>query len=179
MNLDRTPPPNPYDHLPALPELSLTSSDIVAGAPIDMVHVHDSAGGQNLSPQLAWTDFPTGTASFAVTCFDPDAPTASGWWHWLAFNIPASTTELGRGAGDASGSGLEPGVVQGRTDFGSYGYQGSAPPPGDYPHRYFFAVHALDVPTLDLGPDTPAAVVGFHLVAHGLARATIAPTFRH
>lgn len=179
MNLDRTPPPNPYDHLPAVPDFQVSSQDASDGHPIPMFAVHDSAGGQNLSPHLAWSGFPAATQSFAVTCFDPDAPTISGWWHWQAFNIPGSVTELPRGAGAADGTGMPGGAVQTRTDFGTNGYQGSAPPPGDYPHRYFFVVHALDVPALDLGPDTPAAIVGFHLTAHGLARATMMLTYQH
>ena len=179
MNLDRTPPPDPYQFLPAVAEFSVTSADFTDGAPLDMAQVHDSAGGGNRSPSLSWRGFPTATQSFAVTCFDPDAPTAAGWWHWQAINIPVSVAELPTGAGTADNAGMPGGTVQMRTDFGTHGYQGCAPPQGDYPHRYFFVVHALDVPALDLGPQTSNAVVGFHLVAHGLARATIVGTFRH
>jgi Raf kinase inhibitor-like YbhB/YbcL family protein len=114
-----------------------------------------------------------------VTCFDPDAPTHSGWWHWIAVNIPADVTSLPRGAGAADGSGMPKGVVQLRTDYGSYGYGGAAPPPGDHDHRYYFAVHALDVDTLDLTPDTPAAIAGFNLTAHTIARGVLVATFAH
>jgi len=179
MDLRRTPPPNPYDHLPAVPSFTLSSQDLVAGEPIGKRHVHDSAGGANLSPQLSWTGFPAQTQSFAITCFDPDAPTASGWWHWLVTDLPASTTSLPRGAGNPAGSGLPASAVQFRTDYGSGGYQGAGPPPGDHPHRYYFVVHALDAPALGLATDTPAAIVGFHLTAHALARATLVVTYQH
>ena len=179
MSLDRTPPPNPYDHLPPLPSFTVTSKDFVDGGPLPLAHAHDSAKGGNDSPQLSWSGFPAETQSFAVTCFDPDAPTGSGWWHWLVTNIPADVTELATGAGAPDGSGLPAGAVQFRTDYGTSGYQGSGPPPGDYPHRYFFVVHALDVPQLNLAPGTPAAIVGFHLTAHGIARGTIVGTYAH
>lgn len=179
MRLHRTPPPSPYDHLPAVASFDVTSEDLLDGAPIDIRHVHDSAGGGNTSPQLSWSGFPPQTQSFAITCFDPDAPTASGWWHWLVADIPAEVTSLPRGAGAPDGSGLPQGAVQFRTDYGSHGYQGSAPPPGDHPHRYYFVVHALDVPALGLSADTPAAIVGFHLTAHALARGAIMATYQH
>jgi Raf kinase inhibitor-like YbhB/YbcL family protein len=133
--------------------------------------------GGNLSPQLAWSGFPAATRSFTVTCFDPDAPTTSGWWHWLVVDIPVGVTELARGAGTADGSALPAGAFQVRTDFGTAGYGGSAPPPGDHPHRYLFAVHAVDADTLGVGPDVTAAAVGFHLTFHTLARAVVAPVY--
>ncbi len=179
MDLTRTPPPNPYDHLPAVASFTLTSTDLVDGGTVGLDHVHDSAGGSNVSPHLSWSGFPAPTASFAVTCFDPDAPTGSGWWHWLVADLPAGVTQLPRGAGAPDGSGLPAGAVQFRTDYGSHGYQGSGPPPGDHPHRYIFVVHALDVPALGLAADTPAAIVGFHLTAHTLARATLVATYAH
>lgn len=179
MHLHRTRPPSPYDHLPAVPSFPVTSDDLTDGAPIDRLHVHDSAGGGNVSPQLSWSGFPAQTRSFAVTCYDPDAPTGSGWWHWIVTDIPVTTTSLPRGAGAPDGSGLPSGAVQFRTDYGSPGYQGSAPPPGDHPHRYYFVVHALDTPSLGLAPDTPAAIVGFHLTAHAVARGVIVGTYQH
>jgi len=179
MDLQRTPPPNPYDHLPAVPALVVTSEDLTDGGVVPLVHCHDGSGGENVSPQLSWSGFPATTRSFAVTCFDPDAPTGSGWWHWILTDLPSSVTSLPRGAGTPDGSQLPDGAVQHRTDYGSYGYQGSGPPHGDYPHRYFFAVHALDTPSLGLAADTPAAIVGFHLTAHAVARGTLVATFQH
>jgi len=179
MVLHRTPPPSPYDHLPAVPSFVVSSEDLADGGVLPLLHVHESAGGGNTSPQLSWSGHPAAARSFAVTCFDPDAPTASGWWHWLLADLPAEVMSLPRGAGAADGSGLPPAVVQYRTDYGSHGYQGAAPPHGDHDHRYFFVVHALDVPSLGLPPDTPAAVVGFHLNAHALARAVLVATYKH
>ncbi len=179
MDLTRTRPPNPYDFLPPVPVFGLASEDLSDGGVVDMRCVHDSAAGGNASPQLSWSGFPEATRSFAVTCFDPDAPTVSGWWHWLLADLPRSTTVLGHGAGAPDGSRLPSSAVQFRTDYGSYGYQGAAPPPGDFPHRYFYVVHALDVASLGLAADTPAAIVGFHLTAHALARATLMATYQH
>jgi Raf kinase inhibitor-like YbhB/YbcL family protein len=176
VNLDRTPPPNPYDHLPQVPGFSVTSAEVTDGEPLDLAQVHHSADGGNTSPSLAWSGAPAGTQSFAVTCYDPDAPTGSGWWHWLVADLPAGTTALPAGAG--GGTGLPDGAVQFRTDYGTHGYQGAAPPPGDHPHRYYFVVHALDTAELGLGADTPAAVVGFHQTAHALARATVVGTYQ-
>lgn len=159
--------------------MDLTSDDISHGTACSMRHVHHSAGGENLSPQLSWSGFPEQTRSFAITCFDPDAPTHSGWWHWAAVNIPADVTSLPQGAGAEDGSGMPEGTVQFRTDYGTPGYQGASPPPGDHDHRYYFAVHALDVDHLDLAPDTPPAIVGFHLTAHTIARGVLVVTFAH
>lgn len=179
MQLHRTPPPSPYEHLPAVADFEVTSEDVVDGAPIAAAHAHDSVGGRNMSPQLSWSGFPAQTRSFAITCFDPDAPTGCGWWHWIVADVPLQVTSLPHGAGAADGAGLPHGAVQFRTDYGSYGYQGAAPPQSDQPHRYFFVVHALDVPSLGLAADTPAAIVGFHLTAHALARGILVGTYQH
>ncbi len=132
--------------------------------------------GDNLSPHLAWDDIPAGTKSFVVTCYDPDAPTGSGWWHWVVANIPANVSELATGAG----SGLAPlptGAIQTRTDFGKAGYGGAAPPQGET-HRYLFSVHALDVDTIDVDEGASGAMVGFNVHFHRLASATITVNYR-
>jgi Raf kinase inhibitor-like YbhB/YbcL family protein len=134
------------------------------------------AGG-NKSPHLKWSGAPAGTKSFAVTCYDPDAPTGSGFWHWLMVNIPADITELAPGAGSAGGK-LPAGVLQTRTDFGTPGYGGPCSPPGDHPHRYFFAVHAVGAETLPVTADTAAAVVGFNLHFQTLAKAELMGLFK-
>tara|TARA_R110002051_G_scaffold3190_2_gene17290 strand:- start:2102 stop:2581 length:480 start_codon:yes stop_codon:yes gene_type:complete len=130
----------------------------------------------NSSPHLRWSGAPAGTRSFAVTCYDPDAPTGSGFWHWTVANIPADVTEL---LEDASSGGLPRGAVEGRTDFGAPGYGGAAPPPGHGPHRYIFTVFAVDVPQLDVTPDNSGAVFGFNLHFHTLAKASLTATYEN
>lgn len=130
------------------------------------------AGG-NKSPHLKWDGAPAGTKSFAVTCFDPDAPTGSGFWHWLVANIPAGVTELPLDAGSAASALLPAGALQTRTDFGKPGYGGPCPPPGDHPHRYLFTVFAVSQEKLPVNADTSAAVVGFQLNFNTLAKATL------
>jgi Raf kinase inhibitor-like YbhB/YbcL family protein len=134
------------------------------------------AGG-NVSPHLQWSGAPAGTRSFAVTCFDPDAPTGSGFWHWLVVNIPANITELPKGVGNRGGK-LPAGSLQTRTDFGAPGYGGPCPPEGDHPHRYIFTVHAVGVEKLDVEADTSAAVVGFNLHFNTLAKVSIMGLFK-
>lgn len=126
--------------------------------------------GENKSPAISWSGAPRDTKSYAVTIYDPDAPTGSGWWHWVAFNIPADVTSLPT---NASAEGMPEGAVQSRNDYGTETYGGPCPPEGDKPHRYLITVHALDVETLDLKPDTPAAQVGFYLYSHRLGKATV------
>ncbi|MEU6231509.1 YbhB/YbcL family Raf kinase inhibitor-like protein [Kitasatospora sp. NPDC047058] len=162
-------PPLPYEFLPQVPSFELTSEDFTDGGGLAEEFIH--AGG-NLSPQLAWAGLPEGTRSIAVTCFDPDAPTGSGWWHWLALNLPAGTTGLARGAGSSDADLPGERSFHGPNDFPGNKYDGAAPPPGA-PHRYAFAVHALDVAELDVAADTPAAQIGFHVTFHTLARAVI------
>jgi Raf kinase inhibitor-like YbhB/YbcL family protein len=173
MSLERPIAPDPYDLLPPVPSFELTSEDVQDGQPMDAVFAHDSVGGDNVSPQLAWSGFPPEARSFVVTCFDPDAPTGSGFWHWVLVDLPTSVTQLPRGAGSgASGSAFSV-----RNDYGDRAYGGAAPPPGDRPHRYVFAVHALDVDELSVTPEASPAYVGFNLAFHTLARATLRPTY--
>jgi Raf kinase inhibitor-like YbhB/YbcL family protein len=174
MSLDRPIAPDPYDLLPPVPSFTLTSDDLQDGQPLEPAHAHESVGGQNRSPHLAWSGFPSETRGFVVTCFDPDAPTGSGFWHWILVNLPASVTELPNGAGAADVHG----GFHVRNDYGTKAYGGSAPPAGDRPHRYVFAVHAIDVEGLDVTPDVSPAVVGFNLAFHTLARATLRATFQ-
>ncbi len=171
MSLDRPVAPDPYSLLPKVGSFEVTSTDIADGAPVAARYAHLSAGGDNVSPQLAWAGFPAGTKSFVVSCFDPDAPTPSGFWHWMLVNVPAGVTSLSAGAE------VPPGSFCVANDFGDQGYDGPAPPPGDQVHRYFFVVHAVDLERLDVGPDSSAAVVSFNLAFHTLARAIITPTF--
>jgi Raf kinase inhibitor-like YbhB/YbcL family protein len=127
--------------------------------------------GSNVSPALAWSGAPDGTRSFAVTCFDPDAPTGSGFWHWLVVNIPPDVTALAAGAG--SGDGLPKGALQTRTDFGAPGYGGPCPPEGDHPHRYLFTVYAVSADALPVEAETSAAVIGFQLNFNTLEKASL------
>lgn len=172
MSLERPISPDPYDFLPAVPAFTVTSNDLSEGQPIDIRHAHASAGGQNLSPHLTWSGFPATTRGFVVTCFDPDAPTVSGFWHWVLVDVPATVTEL------PTDSVLPPGAFCVRNDFGERGYGGPAPPGGDRPHRYYFVVHATDVEHLAVTPDSPPAVVGFNLAFHTVARASLLATFQ-
>ncbi len=129
--------------------------------------------GKNLSPHLKWTAGPKDTKSYAVTVYDPDAPTGSGWWHWVVYNIPASVTELAVGAGDANGKRLPQGAVQGRTDFGTHEFGGACPPEGGRTHRYIFTVFALKTEKIDVPTDASAALIGFMLNANTLDVASL------
>lgn len=169
---------DPYANLPQLPTFTLTSTDLADGQTLSTPQVSGvmGAGGEDVSPQLSWHGFPSETASFAVTCYDPDAPTAAGFWHWAVYNIPASTTSLPTGAGDPNGAGLPEGAITLPNDVGATRYIGAAPPAGHGPHRYFFVVHAVDV--ADLGTEIPSAtVLGFNLFSHAIARAILVGHF--
>ena len=164
----------------AAPALELKSPDISDGAKIAETFVFNSFGctGKNVSPALNWSGAPAGTKSFAVTAFDPDAPTGSGFWHWVIFNIPADATGLPQGAGDAKSGKAPAGTIQTRNDFSLTGYDGPCPPPGD-PHHYHFTVFAVDAPKLDADADASAAVIGFNLHFHTLAKAEIVGVYGH
>jgi Raf kinase inhibitor-like YbhB/YbcL family protein len=158
---------------------TLSSATIKPGSMLGDAQVFNGFGcsGKNVSPALAWRGAPAGTKSFALTVYDPDAPTGSGWWHWVVFNIPASATQLAEGAGSADGKGLPPGSVQGRTDFGAPGFGGACPPAGDKPHRYVFTVYALKTDKLEVPADASAALVGFMINANKLGAATFSARY--
>jgi hypothetical protein len=180
MSLERPVAPDPYELLPAVDSFTLTSSDVSAGQPLRLRFAHFSAepGAANRSPQLSWSGFPDATKSFVVTCYDPDAPTPSGFWHWILVDLPVTTTSLAQGAG-AADSALPGPAFHVRNDMGDFAYDGAAPPPGDQVHRYYFVVHAVDADTLGVDASASPAVVSFNLAFHTLARAILTPTFQH
>jgi len=151
----------------------VSAPDLESKGRITAAHVYNSFGcsGQNISPAINWSNAPAGTKSFAVTAYDPDAPTGSGWWHWVMYNIPASATGIPAGAGN--GRNAPSGSQQGNTDFGTKGYGGPCPPVGDKPHHYHFKVFALKTEKLDVPGNATAAMVGYNLNANKLATATI------
>ena len=153
---------------------SLSSPDIKPGAMLTNAQVFNGFGcsGDNKSPALSWSGAPKDTKSFAVTLYDPDAPTGSGWWHWVVINLPGDATGIAAGAGTANSTALPKGAVQGRTDFGSAAFGGACPPVGDKPHRYIFTVYALKVPKIDVPADATAALTGFMINANKLGAAT-------
>ncbi len=178
MSLDRPTAPNPYELLPAAGSFAVTSNDLVDGGSMDLRLVHDSVGGENVSPQLTWSGAPEDTRSYCLTCFDPDAPTPSGFWHWVVANLPSEVTTLPRGAG-AEDAALPAGALHLRNDFGNLRYDGCSPPPGDVPHRYYFVVHAVDVDRLPVDANSSAAVLSFNLAFHTMARAIVHGTYAY
>lgn len=166
---------DPYSFLAPVPDFTVTSASFADGdsLPAKQVNPGGHPGGKDVSPQLAWSGFPADTRSFAVTMYDPDAPTASGFWHWAVANIPATVTTLDEGASAA----LPAGALTLKNDGGFPGYMGAAPPAGHGPHRYMVVVHAVDVPGLEIDAGATPAVLGFNLAFHTLARARITGIF--
>ena len=174
MVLERPVTPNPYDLLPAAPAFSVTSADFTDGQPLKDDQVADLG---NTSPQLSW-EAVEGAHSYTVTCFDPDAPTPSGFWHWVLVDLPADVTSLPAGAGGSDAS-LPGGAFHCRHDGGGTGFMGAAPPQGDQVHRYFFVVHAVTEPSLGVDSDASPAVVSFNLAFKTAARAIVHGTYQH
>lgn len=184
---------HPRRHVPLVPQLLLALACLsppamasahgftllgpvaMAGDRLPQAQVADAFGchGGNRSPALRWLRVPPGARRFAVTAFDMDAPTGSGWWHWIAYDLPAGTTRLPAGAGTADGAGLPADARQARNDFGAPGYGGACPPAGDAPHRYVFTVHALDVDALEIPADATPAMVRFLIHRHAIAQASV------
>lgn len=169
-------PINPYMLMREVPSFTLTSAQIQHGEPLPVEIYQERMGGKDLSPQLSWSGFPEETKSFAVTCYDPDAPTGSGYWHWAVANIPADVTSLEAGAG-ALDSGLLPeGAITLPNEARVPAFVGAAPPAGTGVHHYWFAVHALSVPRIDIDPEATPAVLGFMMRDATVARAVIVAT---
>lgn len=160
---------------PANAKMTLSSPDIKPGGTIKLEQVLNTFGctGQDISPALSWSGAPAGTKSLALTVYDPDAPTGSGWWHWVVFDLPAGTTSLPKNAGDLKANLAPKGSVQSRTDFGTPGWGGPCPPKGDKPHHYIFTIYALDIDHLPATADSSAAFVGFNIHFHTLGKATL------
>ncbi|MEU6176255.1 YbhB/YbcL family Raf kinase inhibitor-like protein [Streptantibioticus parmotrematis] len=168
---------DPFARLPEAASFTVTSATVTDGAvwPPEQ-HASGLPGGKDRSPQLSWSGAPDGTRSYAVTVYDPDAPTGSGFWHWAVADIPAKVTELPEGAGDDTGSGLPEGARQLPNDARLARYIGAAPPAGHGPHRYFVVVHALDVASVGVPADATPAVLGFTMAGHTLGRAVLIAT---
>ncbi len=173
MNLDRPVAPDPYELLPATASFTVTSTDVTQGQPLKDDQVADLG---NTSPQLSWSGFPEGTRSFVVTCFDPDAPTPSGFWHWVLVDLPVEVTSLDTGAAARDLPGR---AFHVRHDGGGHGFMGAAPPQGDQVHRYHFVVHAVSTDSLGVDADASATAVSFNLAFKTLGRAIITGTYQH
>ncbi|MBE9568815.1 MAG: YbhB/YbcL family Raf kinase inhibitor-like protein [Proteobacteria bacterium] len=148
----------------------LSSNDIQGQIANDQVFNSFGCSGKNISPQLSWSDAPAGTKSFAITAYDPDAPTGSGWWHWVVFNIKPVVDHIN--AGD-SGNSMPKGSIESMTSYGSSGFGGACPPKGDKPHRYIFTVYALNTEKIEQNSDARPELIGFFLNSHAIAKASI------
>lgn len=171
--------PDPYGFVPDLPKITVRSTDVDDGADFSVDHASGifGAGGSDVSPQLSWSGLPSEARSVVVTCFDPDAPVVSGFWHWAVTDIPATVAELPRDAGNPDHDAVPAGALTLPNDAGLRRYLGAAPPAGDGPHRYIFAVHAVDVETLGLDPASTPAFLSFQLLSHALARGLLTATY--
>jgi len=170
---------NPFARLPEVPSFTVTSTSVRDGEPLQPAQLSGMfgvPGGRDASPQLTWSGAPTGTKSYAVTMYDPDAPTMSGFWHWAVANIPAGVTSIAEGAGEDGGAALPAQAVQLPNDARAARFIGAAPPAGHGAHRYFITVHALDVEDIGVASDATPAFLGFTMTAHILARATLVAT---
>ncbi|MFM9608274.1 YbhB/YbcL family Raf kinase inhibitor-like protein [Streptomyces sp. V2] len=170
---------DPFAKLPDVPGFTVTSTTVADRGTWPLAQLSGIVGvpgGQDISPHLSWSGAPEGTRSYAVTVYDPDAPTGSGFWHWAVADIPATVTELPEGAGDDTGSGLPEGAFQLPNDARLSRFVGAAPPPGHGPHRYFVVVHALDVDRIGVPADGTPAYLGFTMAGHILARAVLTVT---
>ncbi len=174
MSLDRPVSPDPYPLLPSVPSFTVTSADVTDGQPIKDDQV---AAAGNTSPQLSWEGAPADTKSYTVTCFDPDAPTPSGFWHWVLVDLPANVTSLDTGAG-AEGASLPGNAFMCRNDGGPKAFLGAAPPQGDQVHRYFYVVHAVKEESLGVDSDASPAVVSFNLAFKTAGRAILHGTYQ-
>jgi Raf kinase inhibitor-like YbhB/YbcL family protein len=175
MSLDRPVKPDPYELLPKVASFTVTSDDVTDGQPLkdDQVAEHG-----NRSPQLSWSGAPEGTKSYVVTCYDPDAPTPSGFWHWAVVDLPAEVTSLEADAG-REGAPLPGAAFMLRNDGGTHGFMGAAPPEGDQVHRYYFVVHAVTEDSLGIDREASMAVMSFNLAFKTAARAIVTGTYQH
>lgn len=158
-------------------DLTSPDPDVKTGRPMTKVQEFNGFGcsGENLSPALEWKNVPAGTRSFAVTVYDPDAPTGSGWWHWVVYNIPATATGLPGGA--VVNAPLPAGAKQGRNDYGEHNFGGACPPTGDRPHHYIFTVYALKVDKLNVPDDASPALIGFNITSNRIGLAKLTTTY--